>query len=171
MPPKLNLKGFLRHDLLSRRTRALIPYYSDYNASRNFTLKHEPEVTDPLTPRPATPLGDYGKGEANPARDVDSLFGEPIYTKDEILQQKLEQLLAEDRKKDQSVKQQQSQYPNLENLKAELNALVVRELEAGREERELIQRQKSVLISSLGKLEVKIRGERVKGCKGVFSPN
>jgi hypothetical protein len=169
MPPKLTLIGFLRHDLLSRRTRALIPYYNDYNASRNPILKRGSEGTNSLPPRLPSPLSDNGKSDAKPAQDVDSPFGEPIYTEEDILQQKLELLLAQDLKHKQDTKHR-GRNPELDKLKEELNVLVNRELEASREERELIRRQKLGLISAIGKLEAKIRGERVKGCKGGFSP-
>jgi hypothetical protein len=168
MPPRLSLKGFLRRDLLSRRTRALIPYHDEHNASRRkLGFKLNPAAPDiPLPPRPATPMS--GNGEAAPARDVDSLFGEPIYTKEEVRQENIQQLLAEDRKHEQDVRPR-SQNPELVKLMDELNALVNRELEASGEEKKLIRSQKLALIKETGKVEARIKGKKVKRYKGMHT--
>jgi hypothetical protein len=162
MPPRLSLKGFLRRDLLSRRTRALIPYYNDHNASRTPNLKREsvPDLTS--RPRTGTPPNE---ADSKPAREVDSIFGEPIYTKEEVFKEKFEQLLAEDRKQEQVVRPRRHN-PELVKLMDELNALVKRELEASPEERKLIRNQKLALTKEIGKLEAKIKEKRVKRCKG-----
>lgn len=175
MPRKLSLKGFLRQEVLSKRPKALIPYYNAHKASRKpgLKLKREPAAMDePFPPRPATALSDNGEGDAQPARDVDSLFGEPIYTKEEIRQQKLEELLARDLKQSHPAKQQQSENQELDKLKKELNDLVMWELEATGEQRHMVRHRKAELISRIGKLEAKIKSNKVKSCKGkiTFSP-
>lgn len=109
-----------------------------------------------------------GNGEAAPARDVDSLFGEPIYTKEEVRQEKIQQLLAEGRKHEQDVRPR-SQNPELVKLMDELNALVSRELEASGEEKKLIRSQKLALIKETGKVEARIKGKKVKRCKGMHT--
>jgi hypothetical protein len=165
MPPKLSLRGFLRQDLLLSRTKSLIPYYHEHNASRKPNTKGAPAASVPFPPRPASPPNEDVKGDAEPTQDVDSVFGEPIFTKEEILQQKVEQLLAEDNKSKPDTKQQ-CQNPELGKLKGELSSLVLRELEASREERQLIRNRKTHLITAIGKLEARIQLERVHGCKG-----
>jgi hypothetical protein len=172
MPRKLSLKGFLRQEVLSKRPKALIPYYNDYKASHKpgLKLKREPAATDKSFPsRPATSPSENGERNAQPARDVDSLFGEPIYTKEEIRQQMLEELLAKDLKQSYPAKQHQSENHELDKLKTELNDLVIRELEATGEQRHMVRHRKSELIAVIGKLEAKIRSNKVKGCKGMFS--
>ncbi|KAE9363466.1 hypothetical protein N431DRAFT_355774 [Stipitochalara longipes BDJ] len=163
MPAKANLKIFLRRDLLSRRTRALVPYYNEYNASRKpkVDLRYEPAPDLPFPPRPATP--EYN---VQSAHDIDSLFGEPIYTKEEIHQQKLEELLAGDRKrKHEEEAKPQTQNAELVKLMDELNSFVSRELNAQGDERQAIRGQKLALIKEIGKLETKIRVKKVEDCK------
>ena len=162
MPRRLGLKGFLRRDLLSRRTRALIPYYNDHNASRTPNLKREsvPDLTFP--PRTSTPPNE---ADSKPTREVDSIFGEPLYTKEEVFKEKFEQLLAEDRKQEQAVRPR-CHNPELVKLMNELDTLVKRELEASPEERKLIRNQKLALTKEARKLEAEIKGKRVKSCKG-----
>ncbi|KAH8774886.1 hypothetical protein BGZ57DRAFT_376803 [Hyaloscypha finlandica] len=161
MPRRLGLKGFLRRDLLSRRTRALIPYHNNHNASRTPNLKREsvPDLTFP--PRTSTPPNE---ADSKPTREVDSIFGEPIYTKEEVFKEKFEQLLAEDRKQEQAVRPR-CHNPELVKLMNELDTLVKRELEASPEERKLIRNQKLALTKEARKLEAEIKGKRVKSCK------
>ncbi len=193
MPRKLSLKGFLRQEVLSKRPKALIPYYNDHKASHKpglkfkrepvvtdrpfpsrpasrepgLKLKHEPVAKDePLPPESATFLSDNGEGDVQPAQDIDSLFGEPIYTKEAILQQKLEELLARDLKQSRPAKQQQSENQELDKLKKELNDLVIWGMEATGEQRQMIRHRKAELISVIGKLEEKIKSNKVKSCKG-----
>jgi hypothetical protein len=175
MPRKFSLKGFLRQDILSKRPKALIPYYNDHKASRKpgLQLKREPAATDnPSPPEPATSLSDNGEDDAQPARDVDSLFGEPIYTTEEIRQQKLDELLARDQKQSHPAKQQQSENQELDKLKKELHGLVMWELEATGEQRHYVRHRKADLIDRIARLEAKIKSCKVKSCKGkiTFSP-
>jgi hypothetical protein len=113
-------------------------------------------------PRTGTPPNE---ADSNPAPEVDSIYGEPIYTKEEVFKEKFEQLLAEDRKQEQAVRPRRHN-PELVKLMDELNALVKREMEASPEERKLIRNQKLALIKEAGKLEADIKGKRVKSCKG-----
>jgi hypothetical protein len=174
MPARASLKAFLRRDLLSRRTRALIPYYDDYNASRKprINLGYEPAANFPFPPRAGTPEDDaemspHDLEPQSPTQDIDSLFGEPIHTKEEIHQQKLEQLLADDRKrKDKEEVRPRIQNPELLKLTGELNALVSRELDIYGEERKVIRGQKLALIKEIDKLETKIKIKKVEDCKG-----
>jgi hypothetical protein len=169
MPRKLSLKGFLRQEILSKRPKALIPYYNDHKASQKpgLKLKREPAAADrPFPSRPATSLSDNEEGDAQPAQDVDSLFGEPIYTKGEILQQKLDKLFARDIKQSHPAKQQQSENQELDKLKKELNDLVIWEMEATGEQRRMIRHRKAELISVIGKLEAKIKSNKFRSCKG-----
>jgi hypothetical protein len=82
-------------------------------------------------------------------------------TKDEVLHQKLKHFLTEDRKhSDSNVKQ--SPNPELKALKERLSILVNLEFEANPQERDLIRRQKSDLVSDLRKLEAREREERIR---------
>lgn len=107
-----------------------------------------------------------------PARDVDSLFGEPIYTKEEIRQQKLKELLARDPKQSHPAKQKQIENQQHDKLKKELHDLVMWELEATGEQKHYVRHRKAELISRIGKLEAKIKSNKVKSCKGkiTYSP-
>jgi hypothetical protein len=103
----------------------------------------------------------------SPAQDFDSLFGEPIYTKEEIHQQKFEQLLADDRKrKDKEEVRPLIQNPELVKLTGELHALVSRELDTYGDKRKVIRGQKLALIKEIDKLETKIKIKKVEDCKG-----
>jgi hypothetical protein len=175
MPRKLSLKGFLRQDILSKRPKALIPYYNNHKAKRKpgLKLKREPAATDKhFPPQPANSLSDSEEDDAQPARDIDSLFGEPIYTKEEIRQQKLEELLARDQKQSHPAKQEESENQELDNLKKELHDLVMWELEATSEQKHYVRHRKADLISRIAKLEANIKSNKVKSCKGkiTFSP-
>jgi hypothetical protein len=161
MPRKLSLRGFLRQDIISKRNSDLTPRRD----SRTSSLKRDPGANFPLASRSQSD-SPFEKAKHESFGEVDSIFGETIVTKDEILQQKLEQFLAKDRKDgDSEVKH--PHHPVLEALKEELNILINQEFNAGLEERELIRRQKSGLIREIGRLEAKDRYERIRGHKGM----
>jgi len=172
MPEKASLKEFLRRDLLSKRSRALVPYYDAYHASRKpkVNLKYEPTPDLPFPPRAGTPEDDAQSAHdliLSKHRDTDSLFGDILYTKEEIHQHKLEKLLADDQKRnDEDEPRQRSQNPELVKLMGELNALVSLELNTHGAEKLAIQGQKLALIKEIGKLEAKISIKKVKDLKG-----
>jgi len=159
MPRKFSLRGFLRQDILSRRSKALLPL----NSKNTSGLKREAGAVLSLNNRAKSksppPEDDEGK------REVDSIFGEPIYTRTEIQQQKLEQFLEEDQKDQPHTKTNRN--ATLDKLREELDTIVKRELEASPEERVGIRRAKSQLIVEIGKLEARNRIERVRGHKGM----
>jgi hypothetical protein len=160
MPRKLSLHGFLRQDILSGRSKALLRFHEQQKSG----LKRESGVV--------LPLGRRTKSNSRPPNDneseqkADSIFGEPVFTKKEVKQKKLDQFLADDRKDKSNIKGNVNS--SLKNLREELNALVKRELAASLGERVQIRREKSKLIEKIGKLEAKDSVEKVKGHKDIF---
>jgi len=174
MPARNRLKDFLRRDLLSKRSRTLVPYYDDYNANRKpkVDVAYEPAADLPFPPRAGTPEDDVQSARdlsLSQPRYTDSLFGDPLYTKEEIYQQKLEKLLADDQKRNgEDEARPRSQDPELVKLTAEVNSLVSRELRTHGAERMAIRGQKLGLVKEIGKLEAKLSVKRFEDCKGKF---
>ena len=171
MPTKGSLKDFLRRDHLSKRTRALVPYYDEYNACRKpkVNIGYEPAANLPFPPRAGTPEEDepYAHDLSSQPRETDSLFGDTLYTREEILRQKLEKFLAEDQKRnEENEARPRRSDPELAKLMEELNSLVSREFYAHGVERMAIRDQKLALIKAIGKLETMIGIKKVKDCKG-----
>jgi hypothetical protein len=161
MPKKISLRGFLRQEILRKRIRTTLEPHDDTSSSAppigiitQDGNNHHPEDFDSLFNEPMR----VGRGEQSKRiEEFDSIFGEPlepIITKEEALQTRLQQLLAQTVSEEpQDSSATAAQNPVLDALKNELQSLVALEEEAQISEMESVQRRKKALLQEIGAAE------------------
>jgi len=159
MPKKISLRGFLRQEILRKRIRTTSDAHNDASPSApsigSLTQEdenHQSEDLDSLFDEPAAVArGDQSKKIG----ELDSIFGEPvepIITKEEVLQTRLQQLLAHSASENAQISPT-PQNPVLDAMKNELQSLVALEEEAQPSEKKSVQRRKRDLLQEIGAAE------------------
>lgn len=132
-------------------------------------VKHRIRLPSP--PRKARPVEDHEvrletpeAGEASATYDNDSLFGEPILTKEELFDKQLKELLSAPPTDPSTLRQppQPPVNPNLEALKDELRTLMSHDGQGSERERAWIRRQKSALVEEVTRLQSEKKEEQAK---------
>jgi hypothetical protein len=160
MPKKISLRGFLRQEILRKRIRTTSDAHNDASPSApsigSLTQEdenHQSEDLDSLFDEPAAVArGDQSKKIG----ELDSIFGEPvepIITKEEVLQTRLQQLLAHSASENGQISPPTPQNPVLDAMKNELQSLVALEEDAQLRERKSVQRRKRDLLQEIGAAE------------------
>ena len=159
MPKKISLRGFLRQEILRKRIRTTSDAHNDASPSAPSIVSltqedenHQSEDLDSLFDEPAAVArGDQSKKIG----ELDSIFGEPvepIITKEEVLQTRLQQLLAHSASENAQISPT-PQNPVLDAMKNELQSLVALEEEAQPSEKKSVQRRKRDLLQEIGAAE------------------
>jgi hypothetical protein len=160
MPKKISLRGFLRQEILRKRIRTNVDTYDDASPSApsigpltQEDERHQPIDFDSLFDEPVTVApGDQSKK----IEELDSIFGEPIQpsiTKEEVLQTRLQQLLAHSASENAQISPPTPQNPVLDAMKNELQSLVLLEEEAQISEMESVRRWKKALLQEISAAE------------------
>jgi hypothetical protein len=146
-----NLRGFLRSEVIKHQIRLPSPPKAPKNESK--------EVSD-LPPSDESAIN----------FETDSLFGDPILSRDEILEEKLKNFLSQSPKVNSPPHHSPSVSfnPALQELKDELKDLVYCGEEASHREKELIQRQRNALIEEIASMEDEEKVGKVKADKGML---
>jgi hypothetical protein len=160
MPKKISLRGFLRQEILRKRIRTTSDTHDDASPSApsidpltQEDEKPQPEDFDSLFDEPIRVApGDQSKKIG----ELDSIFGEPvepIITKEEVLQTRLQQLLAHSASENAQFSPPTPQNPVLDAMKNELQSLVALEEKAQISEMESVRRRKKALLQEIGAAE------------------
>jgi hypothetical protein len=170
MPKKISLWGFLRQEILRKRIRTNIDIYDDASPSASFIgpptredEKYQPEDFDSLFDDPVTVAPET---QSKKIGELDSIFGEPIQpsiTKEEVLQTRLQQLLAHSPAENAHFPPPTPQNPVLDAMRNELQSLVALEEEAQISDMESVRRRKKALLQEIGAAEREEEERRRRG--------
>lgn len=154
MGKKTSLQTFLQREVSKHRIK--LP-----NPPRNATTAEDGKVwLDPLEVDASSAI-----------YDDDSLFGEPVFTREELLEKRLKELLSEPRTPSLT----SSRVPpsaadlDLEALKVELRMLMAHEEGEGERERVLGRRQRAALIEEITRLESEAKGGKARETIGTLN--
>lgn len=151
MEKRNDLRGFLRREVIKHQIRLPGPPR---------TRKIESHKASDLFP----------SDETSTNVETDSLFGEPILSKEDIRKERLQNFLSQPPKANSPPHHSlaASANPALQGLKEELKELVCYGEGASHREKDLIRRQKNALIEEIAIMEDMEKLGKVKGDKGML---
>jgi len=169
MPKRNNLRALLRNDILRNRLEA--PKTSSQGIEISSPSQGQLSPQAPSSPTASAP-SERGNSSITEKDDVvNSIFGkapEKEKTRHEILQIKLEELLAQGRPGNTAAQSSKTANPEIEAKTEELKALVLHATEAGPEGRKKIQRRRESLVKQVRRLKVAEREKEMRETKGKF---